>query len=313
MFDQQAIDDYNKKIQEEANRREALLATKQVSETVEAVRKAVDFSTSRLIADKRVNPQKVQVLNNLATPEDISKVTEALDKLAVALKPIPSDDSNVVGAIEKLRAQIEKLPTELPEVEKVEEVSIKNIVEFKNYIKPLLDAVNKLELNPTFDPRIEVKPADVKVTTEKVDTTPLLKAIEGLSKEFTKLSEKEQPETDLEPLLKATKATTDAVKNMTFPVPNYVLPFSKDGKATQITLNTDGTLPTGSANYKTEVDTATANIVYIGKAPIGSSTGSGVWQIKRVDLTTTNAIESKYAASGAFTATWTNRASETYS
>lgn len=69
----------------------------------------------------------------------------------------------------------------------------------------------------------------------------------------------------------------------------------------------------GSTNYKTLVDKATTNIIYIGKAPIGTSTGSGSWQIKKIDKTVTDNVTITYAAAGAFTATWTNRGSETYS
>lgn len=58
-------------------------------------------------------------------------------------------------------------------------------------------------------------------------------------------------------------------------------------------------------------DTTTANVVYVGKAKIGTAKSDPLWQIQRVNTSTK---EITYAASGAFTATWDNRAtSETYS
>jgi len=60
-------------------------------------------------------------------------------------------------------------------------------------------------------------------------------------------------------------------------------------------------------------DKATTNIIYIGKAPIGTALGTGAWQIKKIDKTVTDNVTITFAAAGAFTATWNNRGSETYS
>lgn len=179
MFDQEAIDAFNLSKKQEAERQQALGAVDRVSSKVDSVKKAIDFSTAKLISDRKVNPQNVRVLNDLASPDDIQKVVSGLDNLAVVLKPEANDDGPVIEAINSLREQLIKLPSEMPEVESVEEVTVKNLDSFKGYIKPLLDAINKLELSPTFDPKIEVKPADVKITTEKVD----LSVIETLLRE----------------------------------------------------------------------------------------------------------------------------------
>lgn len=73
------------------------------------------------------------------------------------------------------------------------------------------------------------------------------------------------------------------------------------------------TQPGAATNYKTLVDKATTNVIYIGKAAIGTSTGSAAWLIKKVDKTVTDNVTITFAAAGAFTATWNNRGSETYS
>jgi hypothetical protein len=75
----------------------------------------------------------------------------------------------------------------------------------------------------------------------------------------------------------------------------------------------DGSAYNRTPASKVLVDKATTNIIYIGKAPIGTALGTGAWQIKKIDKTVTDNVTITYAAAGAFTATWTNRGSETYS
>ena len=75
----------------------------------------------------------------------------------------------------------------------------------------------------------------------------------------------------------------------------------------------DGVAYNRTPASKVLVDKATTNIIYIGKAPIGTALGSGAWQIKKVDKTVTDNVTITFAAAGAFTATWNNRGSETYS
>ena len=81
----------------------------------------------------------------------------------------------------------------------------------------------------------------------------------------------------------------------------------------RLAVNSDGALATSGVKYKTKIDTSNADIVYIGKAPIGSSTSSAVWAISKVDTSSTSDGTVTYAAAGASTATWDNRAGETYS
>jgi len=92
------------------------------------------------------------------------------------------------------------------------------------------------------------------------------------------------------------------------PVTDTFLPFG-------VTTNPDGTsgLPTGTKNSATKIDdTTTAGVIYIGKAAVGSSAASAVWQIKKLD-TNTLALDKTWADSGAFTQVWDNRASLSYS
>ena len=188
MFDQEAIDAYNERLKEEAERKEELSATKEVADNVDSVRRAVEYQTARLISDKKVNPQKVQVLNKLATPDDIQKVVTSLNNLAVVLKPEVNDDGPVIEAINGLREQLAKLPSEMPEVEPVEAVTVKNIAEFKNFLQPLITATNelvtsiqKLKLDPVYKPIIDVKAPQVVVP--QIDTKRIEEIISQREKE----------------------------------------------------------------------------------------------------------------------------------
>ena len=59
-------------------------------------------------------------------------------------------------------------------------------------------------------------------------------------------------------------------------------------------------------------DTTTANVTYVGRAAIGSSTASAVWQIFRIDESA--GFEIGWADSTSdFSKTWNSRASYTYS
>lgn len=313
-MNQDAIDAYYQKEQEAKERQQELDTTTEVGDKVKG---AVEFQTAKLIANDRTSVRKVDIQNSLATPQDISRVVDVLEKLLVELKPEPNDDSGVIKSLDNLGSKLDALPKVFPDApEAPESVKVNNLQEFENYLKPLLESVKSLQLSPVFDPKIEVKPADVNVTTEKVDLEPLSKGLKTLQESLKALTNKEQPTTDLGPVIKATNATTKAINNLSFPVPNYVLPFIKDGKSTQLVLNSDGTLPTSSGATTPEqvlIDPlTTTNMTYIGISPSGTSESAPLWSIIRIDKTTgIKAI--KNAAAGASTATWNDRVTETYS
>lgn len=68
-----------------------------------------------------------------------------------------------------------------------------------------------------------------------------------------------------------------------------------------------------SDNVATRIDdTTTANVSYVGKAPVGSATSSAVWQIKRID-TSSGAITTWADGDAQFNNIWDNRSSLSYS
>lgn len=69
---------------------------------------------------------------------------------------------------------------------------------------------------------------------------------------------------------------------------------------------------TSASTYKVKWDKTVTNVIYLGKAVLGSSLSSAVWQIQKIDKTVTNTGTITFANAGAFTATWDNRLTETY-
>lgn len=89
---------------------------------------------------------------------------------------------------------------------------------------------------------------------------------------------------------------------------------SESGRGIPVRVNELGEIVTAnSPEYATRVDdTTTADVVYIGNAPIGSASGASVWQIKKLD--TSSGVVTTWADGDAlFNNVWDNRASLSYS
>lgn len=84
-----------------------------------------------------------------------------------------------------------------------------------------------------------------------------------------------------------------------------------NGSGQYAAVSATGALTANPTDYATRVDnTTTANVLYVGKAAIGSATSAGIWQVKKIDTTTGVIIT--WAAGGAFSQIWDNRASLSY-
>lgn len=123
----------------------------------------------------------------------------------------------------------------------------------------LKDAISQLPANMPPMPEVPVPPDKVAVTNHpdykpdfqklaksmpKFDPQPIVKAVAEATKAINDIQIPETETPDNTPLIDAINAVQDTIANLSFPVPNYVLPFqTTSGKATQITLSTDGKLP----------------------------------------------------------------------
>jgi hypothetical protein len=64
--------------------------------------------------------------------------------------------------------------------------------------------------------------------------------------------------------------------------------------------------------YSTRTDIG-ATEIYVGEAPPGTTEGANLWRIKKVTLVGGDPTKTEWANGGAFTASWTDRATESYS
>jgi len=66
-----------------------------------------------------------------------------------------------------------------------------------------------------------------------------------------------------------------------------------------------------TTKYANRVDLFSSTIIYVGNAAIGSSAGSAVWRIKKIETIGTEDITT-WAGTGLFDQVWSNRAALTY-
>lgn len=218
--------------QQEAQDKQVLLNT--IASAGDKVAEAVNKSDNKTVT----------VTNDLAKPSDIEKVVEAVK--AIDLKP--QDLQPIADALSQVSQAIAKLPTEYPEFpelpeapEQREDVKVTNLAELKEYFQDVVTAVGKLQTSIKFDPKIEVKPADVKVTEQKIDLTPVTKGLANLEKAFKNIK---TPNFDTTDILGGLESVYNSINGLSFPVPNYVLPFKgTDGEATQVQLDASGNVP----------------------------------------------------------------------
>lgn len=272
--------------------------------------KAVAEEVAKQAAKSRSEKQAVVFdKSDLAKSQDVFTLMECIKELGTILKPEGIDWKPVETALNGLSEQMAQLPKSYPEMpEPPEDVTVKNLSELEPTLNKITEAISKLDLKPVFDPKITVKPADVKVTEKTVDLTPVVKAVQSLVPVMESLKAATEKKDDAQ-LLSAVRSTTEAINSIRFPIPNYVLPFRQDGKATQVTLDSSGALPVAfsSSTYKLILDeTTTTSVTYVGKAALGSATSAAVWQIQKIDETSGLAIT--WGGTGAFDQVWDNRA-----
>jgi hypothetical protein len=261
-----------------------------------STQKAVD-DMGALLMDIR---ESLKSLNSKETPEspDFAKpVVEAVAKLEKALGKIEVKPSVTVSAP---HVNVPKL----------------DLTEFNKVLKT--------EMPKAFDAAIKgLKIPEV----PKTDNSELLKAWEGISEQLVSIEHATRLKPQMPTTLKVTNVDGSAIGGSSSP--EYIKLAGSDANERDSTYYGDG-LTSGvmavheryfdGAAYnrtsatKTEVDkSTTTDVIYIGKAPIGTATSTAGWQIKKVDKTVTDNVTITFAAAGAFTATWNNRGSETYS
>lgn len=308
-MDTEKIQEYREQQLEEAKQAKLLETIKQTGTTT-----ANSISRTLIAVDgaSKTRTVKVDVQNNLATTSDIKALTRATMALGSMLKP--KEIEPLINGLKDLSDAMAKLPSQMPKMpeielpEQKEDVRVTNLSELDKGFQSVVTAVGAIPKQLDVKPTIEVKPTDVVINEKEVDLKPLLKAIASLEKT---VKSQPIPQNDMKPVVEAVKKVTTSINSLSFPVPNYVLPYkNEDGNATQVQLR-DGAIPTTDVALATRLDDSATPILYIGKAPVGSAESAAVWQIAKLD--TSSGLIKTWAGTAGFTQIWDDRTSLTYS
>ena len=228
-MDQEKIQAYRDEQQRQSERKQELAEVSGIGNKLD---KALNFQTLKLIANANTRTNKVKSVDPIASPKDIQAVVDGLnalgDKLAPKeLKPVIDALSTVVGEISKLPKTFPKMP-EFPKFPDMpQSTKVDNLSEIEPWLKAVVVAIGKLELNPN----IEVSAPNVTVPETKIDLTPITQGLIDVKKALDKIK---LPETDFSRLESAVANTTKAINGLSFPAPNFILPYkTSDGSATQ--------------------------------------------------------------------------------
>lgn len=202
------------------------------------VQRAIVETTRLNIEHRDGHEPRVTVKNfpkKISTP-DFKKIVAELKNLEKSLAPKNIDFSLLIEAVNSLKEQVAKIPTEHPEQpEPIEEVTVKNLETLKPSINKLEDAIKKLKL----DPKINVESP----TIPELDLTPVANIMSQIKESVLSIKIPDNSKS-LNEVVKAQKAVKSAIDNLTFPVPNYVLPYKNTaGAATQVQLDSNGNVP----------------------------------------------------------------------
>lgn len=197
-----------------------------------------------------------QAINNLMLATVLTKdpkLAEAADNVANLLSSIADAgdkfDKSSLNLLPVANKELAKTITELSRA-----VKSKQDRDLAPEFDRVVEALNSLDVQPVVNvPKSEVN----------VDTTPITDAIKELQK-AVKPAKIEIPKVDFKDVIKGLDGVQKTISSLSFPVPNYVLPFKdSSGKAVQATLTAGGELPvsatidtTGLATTATDTNTA---------------------------------------------------------
>lgn len=144
--------------------------------------------------------------------ESEEKNTRLLSK---ELKPEKADFTSLERAVKDIKIPEVKIP------EPRKEISVSNLSELR---KPLADLASKLKIE---FPAIHIPEFPENITVSNLEG--IEKLLSGLTTQVEELSKKKLPETNIKPLVDATKAVKKAIDELVFPVPTFNIPKSSSG------------------------------------------------------------------------------------
>lgn len=230
---QQSTDDQN-----DANEKyQHLLEIEDIKSSIQSVSDIISTAINR-------KSNKVEVGNfpKAFSIDNIDKLVSDISAIKDEITKVEAEPEKDVRLLEELLAAVKNLPTEVPEMpEGVEEVTVKNLIDYTPELLAVIKAVKAIKLS--CEPQINVKASDVIV---KNDFATLENKLDLVTKAVQAISIV-VPEQDDSEILSSLKKVSDAINSLRFPAPNYVLPYKNvEGAATQVQLNQDGSMPTAN-------------------------------------------------------------------
>ena len=307
------LDEKKLAIQTEKDKKNLLDVTKRGSENVVAEIARQHAKTRATTTKVEIANPKIEVTNlkdfpsTISTP-DVQKVVEAVGELKEITRQAKIDLTPLITAVKELNSAL--LETSETHIVKPENVSVANLHDYSEQLERVIFTLENLEVSPV----VNVESPKIPKQEVTVDLSGVVSKLDDLLKEI-KRPLPEARAVDFSSIERAVSGVESAIKNQRFPVPNFILPYvDQEGKSSTATLNTDGSIPTNSPSQATQIkkDSGDTNILYIGKAPIGSATSSAVWQIARLD-TTSGELVKTWVDGAAFTQVYDDRESLSYS
>lgn len=233
----------------------------------------------------KYTPEQLDRLESYKQAE--TQISE-LQGIAKKLQTVINELNNVQHKGEKNTGDMGSLLMDIRE--SIDELVSKEDPEQPDYAKPVVEAVNKLEkaLSSSIS-KIDVKP-EVKVDapeTPKIDLKGVEKVLKtdipkAFDKSIKSIPQTELPETDFSPLVDKLEELAEKLNSI-----DTGVRLKPQSPTTMKVTNPDGSPIGGSSNYAVAVDNyTTTNVIYVGKAAIGSVSTDPVWQIKKVDAAT---------------------------
>lgn len=205
----------------------------------------------------------VKIINpDLAKSGDVATAVDAIHKLNMTtfntnqgLPQLADNLVNLTRSVQSLQKDYEtkgvsslskQLTTLVNRLDNVSKTLNGAKVTIDTNLQKRIDGLQTAIEGIDFKPTVNVSAPDTKVITTPVDFKTVIGALGTVEKAVNANKPVNKP-LDLSSITGGLSAVQDAIQALRFPVPNYVLPFKdSSGKATQITLQPDGSLPIDS-------------------------------------------------------------------
>lgn len=272
-----SVNDKRKKLEEQ--RQKEFLHKQALAQSKQNTKQILDTLKSDSETTK-----KVEIVNELASKDDIEDVIEQLkevqlaallsnkrpelilangvnvedilsplnDKISAALDTLANSNSN-----EKLAKQLDKSFSDFSEA--MSAFLVQNQEALTDTQRGIEESISKIDVKPV----VNVPRAQVSVSAPEVDLSPLEAKLDALRVSIESIP---SPVLDTSELMMATLGVQQAIQNMVFPTPNYVLPYKDtNGAAVQVGLTSDGRIP---------VELGVSPTIDIGDVQIKDTTGT---------------------------------------